>query len=559
MKLKTADYAGQITDQINQNLDRTFTELQRLSLVPLYDAQVVAILQKYNLKINVNTRPTFEELDKMSLYIAGSAYNRPELHGIHIIAGNGYVFTNVDPSLIKPYLDVSREEWYQRAVKADGAWTLIPQHQPSYYVNPLTTVSVARLLRDQTTSQALGVIIIDMKLDFFRSILSKVKFEEEGSLLVVNGANELVFEESRGALAPGMNGVLQGTSWTGNGVHQMRINAETYMVIRNVSDYSGLKVVSFIPVGALLKETKDLRNFTLILAAGCLVVAGLLAFYFAYQLSRPLLKLKQKMLLVQNGNFHHRVPIETQDEFGQLGIGFNRMVEEIERLVNEVYVIGLREKEAELVALQSQINPHFIYNTLESINMMAVQKGVHEVSDMVSALGRMLRYTVDRADRFVRLEEEWQFVQSYVKIQQLRYGERLLAVFDMEEEASLQHCLVPKLLLQPLVENAIYHGLDSLERGGTIWVSAAQHDNDLLLMVRDDGTGMKDEHIQQLKTSIHLPLLKEGTNRGMALRNIYQRLALLYPGAFELDIDASDGEGTAVTIIIPLKERNDGA
>lgn len=161
------------------------------------------------------------------------------------------------------------------------------------------------------------------------------------------------------------------------------------------------------------------------------------------------------------------------------------MMDEINRLFHEVLVTRLREKEAELSALQSQINPHFIYNTLESINMMAVQRRHDEVSDMVSALGKLLRYTIDKAGRLVSLGEEIAFVDSYVRIQQIRFGGKLTVHNEIEEE--VLHLRIPKLTIQPLVENAIEHGIAEREEG-TIWVSALRFDNELLITVRDDGT-----------------------------------------------------------------------
>jgi two-component system, sensor histidine kinase YesM len=314
-----------------------------------------------------------------------------------------------------------------------------------------------------------------------------------------------------------------------------------------------LKVISFIPVDSLLRDTKNLRDFTVLLAVVFLLAAGLLAFFFSYRISQPLDRLKKKMMLVQRGDFQQTVPVESQDEIGQLSRGFNRMTEEINRLLKEVYEIGLKEKEAELAALQSQINPHFIYNTLESINMMAVRKENYEVSDMVSALGRMLRYTVDKYDRLVFLQEELDSVASYVKIQKMRYGDRLRVVFEVEE--GVQHFLIPKLLLQPLVENAIFHGIGDKEEGGTIWISALRFDDDLLISVRDDGTGMTEEQMESLRDSLASPLPLESGKHGLALRNIYQRLILMFGMEYVLELDASPGKGTAFTITIPVNER----
>ena len=193
------------------------------------------------------------------------------------------------------------------------------------------------------------------------------------------------------------------------------------------------------------------------------------------------------MNLVRHGKLRQTVQVASRDELGHLSQEFNLMTEEINRLVNEVYLLSIKEKEAQLSALQSQINPHFIYNTLESINMMAIQANDYAVSDTVHALGRLLRYTVDKYDRLVPLSEELDFIQAYMMIQNVRFGSRLRLILEVDGE--VDQVKVPKLLLQPLVENAIEHGFNNMAEEGRIWVSVVRFEEDLLLTVRDNGRG----------------------------------------------------------------------
>lgn len=556
---RSADYSTQIVGQINRNLDRTLLEMQRLSLMPLYDTQVLTILHKYSQPEFAQTRPSLAEMEKMFLYISGSAYNRSEVKGIQIIADNGFMFTNVDSSMMNFYVDVRQEDWYRRVLLADGAWVIIPRHQPSYYNQSSTQVfSVARMIREPDKNNVIGMIKIDLKLDVFKQILSNVKFEEKGSILVVNDRNEFLFEESSPTLEPRFAAVFRSTNPSNeNTVKHLVLDGRRFLAIVDYSDYSGLKVIDFIPVDSLLLETKNLRNFTIIMAVIFVVATGILSFFFSYNLSSPLIQLKRKMQLIEIGQFDQSVPVVSQDEIGQLSKGFNRMAEEINHLVKEVYLIGLREKEAELAALQSQINPHFIYNTLESINMKALERENYEVSDMISTLGQLMRYSVDPYDRLVLLEEELASVGSYAKIQQLRYGNRLRFIFDIEPD--LEHALVPKLLLQPLVENSIFHGVGDRPQGGTIWISAVRFADDLLLTVRDDGIGMTENEIERLRLSLRSSLPDDNEHKqSVALRNIYQRLLLMFGASYELQFDGSPNQGIAFTITIPITERTIG-
>jgi two-component system, sensor histidine kinase YesM len=556
---RATDYSAQLVGQINQNLDLTLKEMRRISLMPIYDPGVLAILKKYSGPELSYQRPSVDELEKMLLYMAGITYDRPEIRGVQIFAGNGYTFSNLDSNTIRSFTDLEQESWYERVQEADGAWVLIPTHRPSYYFErePQDYFAVARLIREPNTNRPLGLVKIDLKLDVFRQIVSNVKFEDKGSLLVVNGQNELFFKENGEGQPLGQYEELLGAAGMPNEstARRMVLGGSSYLVISDYSAYSDIKMVSFIPVKSLMKETNDLRNMTLLIGIVCLTLAGALATYSSYRLNRPLAALKNKMRLVEQGDFKQRVQVETEDEIGQLSRNFNRMVERIDRLVEEVYVIGLREKEAELAALQSQINPHFIYNTLESINMLAIRRESELVSDMVTALGRLLRYTVGHDRRTVRLGDELETALAYVKIQQLRYGERLRVLFDVEPVLLRQ--TVPKLLLQPMIENAIYHGIGDSEEGGTIWINAVAFEDVLLLTVRDDGRGMSEAEMEELRTSIARSSLsspQEKDGHGVALRNIYQRLALMYGDTFELHVDGSPGAGTAFTITIPLQK-----
>lgn len=555
---RTAVYSSQIVEQINRNLDRDIMELQRLSLLPLYDQRVLSILKQNNQTVPGNYYPSYADLEKMTFFISGMTFNRPEVEGIHIIANNGYVFSNLDPTTVRFFIDVKKEDWYQRVLDGDGAVVLIPTHKPGYYfVNGRTGYfSLARLIREPNTNATLGIIKIDLRLDMIRQILTNTQFSEYGNLFIINGNNELFFENQSSNLMPRFSDMLKDTKLLSlNSEKQVDIQDKRFLLVNHQSNETGLKVISLIPIETLLTETKRLRNFTFIIAAVCLMAAGGLAVIFAYNLSAPLVRLKKKMLKVEQGNFSQRVPVESLDEIGQLSAGFNKMVEEINRLVKEVYVIGLREKESELAALQSQINPHFIYNTLESINMIAISNGNFDVSDMVSALGKLLRYTVDRPDRFVTLREELDSINFYMRIQQVRYGERLRVNFLVDE--NLYDLPVPKLLFQPLVENAIYHGIGDRENGGTIWIETFRSEDALILSVKDDGKGLTNEQITDLRNSLTFSEPFNPKGHGLALRNVHQRIVLLYGNEYGLYIDGNEGQGASFTLTLPISERRD--
>ncbi len=569
MDRKTEQYTVDIVRQINANLDWLFKDMQRLSLMPLYDQQVLSILKKYDGDTDSTVWASSDDYQKMKLYTSAQSYNRKEIKGIHLVSNSGVFFSNNDSMAVTSVWDSSQDEWFDEVEQSDGNWILIPQHQPSYYneKSKATVVSVARVLREPNSLERLGVIIIDIHLSAFQTLLNNLDFESNANLIMIDRKQRLIFEQKNGEGFPSYQDLLaqdfgivanqaQGNHNLNisNGSRKISLNGESYMLVMHDSAFTGLSVISLVPTIEIQKESLELGKFTLWFAVICVIVVALLSVWLAYNLARPLIDLKQKMVRVEQGKFDQRITELYNDELGQLGRGFNKMMDEIDRLFKEVYLLGIREKEAELAALQSQIHPHFIYNTLESISMLAIRKNASEVSDMVSALGRLLRYTIDRADRLVPLYEELHFVQSYVQIQQMRFGERLQVEYDIADD--VESFMVPKLLIQPLVENAIHHGIDPRPEGGKIWISTVRFEQELLITVRDDGVGMNEDEMASLNRAIREQPSAQSwqSKHGLGLSNIYQRILFIYGEQGDMSIDGSPGGGVAVTVTIPIHD-----
>lgn len=562
MDRKTEQFTIDMVRQINANLNRLLKDFERLSLLPLYDQMVLGILDKYNASMGSGTWARSEDYLKMKLYTSGQAYDRPEIRGIHLISNSGILFSNLDSLAVKPVWDSRQDDWFAELEDSEGTWRLLPPHQPGYYTGGQqeSYISVGRVLRDPGTLQRLGYILIDIRLEAFGQLLSNLNYEQDASLMIVDSKQRLLFERtSIGGMSAYDHLLMQGQLQSYAGNQKVVLDGQPYLYVQHHSSYSGLSVISLTPIAVIQKESGEMLTFTIWFAALCMVGIAILAVLLSYRITRPLIRLKHHMIRVEQGDFSQRVSHFSSDEFGQISRGFNRMMEEIHRLFNEVFLLGIQEREAELSALQSQMNPHFIYNTLESINMMAIRQKHAEVSDMVTALGKLLRYTIDKVDRMVPLGEELAFVQSYVRIQQVRYDGKLEIIYDIEE--GIIEYLIPKLVLQPLVENAVYHGIEGQENGGVIWVSALKFDHELLISVRDNGKGMAQAKIDELNESISKQPSNEAlrchAGDSLGLNNIAQRLRLMYGEGGSLSIDGSPGQGLVVTISIQLLPKGD--
>ncbi|KWX79892.1 hypothetical protein AMQ84_05625 [Paenibacillus riograndensis] len=532
----TVELSYQVVNQININLEHYIKELDRLTLMPLYDEDVMHILQSHSGPGSASTYLTTDETLKMNLFISSLAFDRGEIESILVFTNDGGIFSNLDQSVRKRW-DRSMAEWMGSVKQEDGGLAIIPPHNAAYYTEPEQgIISVARVIREPYTNKMLGIVKVDLTPQGFGSILSTVRLGGSG-LLQITGKDQVMLYSAAAGLPD---------------------SSESYITASAQSAYTGLKVTSLIPRTQLREDARELTNSTLIVSIIALMAAYAAAILLSNRLIKPIAHLQSKMRQVKRGLFRERAIVTTNDEIGQLTEGFNTMIGEIDRLVKEVYETRLKEREAELLALQSQIHPHFLYNTLEMVNMLALQGSIRELSGVVTSLGKLLRYTVGRQDPMVYVLDEVKFVEAYLKIQGMRLGDKLQAVIHMD--SSFDYCLVPKLILQPLIENVIEHamGPDTVH----LALTAAVQEDDLILSVKDDGIGISGERMKELEEQLYrdksrsVPESEPGgfgrIRKGFALRNVHQRLRLLYGEPYGLYIDNTAERGVTISLRLPM-------
>jgi two-component system, sensor histidine kinase YesM len=294
----------------------------------------------------------------------------------------------------------------------------------------------------------------------------------------------------------------------------------------------------------LLAGANHLRTLILAIAALCILAGALCARLVGDRLAEPVRQLRRAMGRVEmRGDLDTRIEVSSEDEVGQLARGFNAMLDEIRRLVDDVLRAQIHEREAELHALQNQINPHFLYNALESINMLALTHGDRDTSRMVTALGRLLRLTLSSTAVLIPLRDELAYVEHYLVVQRMRYGERIETSVEVDPE--VLDVLIPKLTIQPLVENGLYHGLEPKRGPGQLTVRARREGDVIIILVEDDGAGMDEETLAGVRAA--LTEARRDT-RSVGLTNVQQRLKLYCGPTYGLQVDSTFGQGTRICV-----------
>ena len=414
------------------------------------------------------------------------------------------------------------------------------------------SISLVRSYNSLDNFESLGVIGVDLRCEFLNQILEDVIDPELEQIVVLDEKDEVLLvrgnisEESEGRyIAAELS--EENTEY----LHKTVIHGREYMAAGVLAPYSGWKIIRYTQVPPNRDGSEVVWfNIGLIAAIGILILIGAAA--ISTMLTRPIQDMVQVMEETEHGRFSRITSKPLLDEFQILFKGYNRMVEQIERLIQSTIDKQRRIRQVEMNEMQEQMKPHFLYNTLDSIQALAMMGESQKVCELVEALGKFYRKSVSGGREMLSLEEEFQIVKDYVDIMKIRFEDSFECEIQMEE--SCKKYLLPKLTIQPLIENSFQHGIRGEERYGIIGLAAYAREENLHIVVRDNGAGVPDEVIRDLNRS-------EEPKRGksLGLRGTIERLRLLYGENFTFTI--SNGAYTEIHLQIglcKLKEQEDG-
>lgn len=423
------------------------------------------------------------------------------------------------------------------------AWTT-----PDVHDRNLTAVRNIRRFQNLSL-ESLGILAVRIDVNRLYSDYAAGLDRENGQFIIMNSEQEIIYPDT-------LDFDMQAFSDLADyeqGYKIVKQQDKAYFISYRSSMYTDWKYVTIMPYDTIFHSTVKAKNIVLAVYIGLFLAAVIVAFQLSRRITDPLEKLTLKMRRVQLGNFDvqdDETTVIAMDEVGQIQRHFRIMLERINELIKENFVKQLVIKDTQLKALQAQINPHFLYNTLESINWMAKVSKHSRISQMVESLGFLLRLSISEKEPLISLERELDIVNHYLVIQKLRFEERLN--FSVQIPSHLLSCSVPKLSVQPLVENAINYALEPMIEPCSISISAEVSDDRLLISVEDNGPGMSEQYVELLEKGEVEP---KGT--GLGLGNIKERIKLLYGEEYGITINSMMGEGTKVTLILPYVVRDD--
>jgi two-component system sensor histidine kinase YesM len=473
----------------------------------------------------------------------------PEIAGILVVSADNRSLSNeIQPITRDPLTD---ESWYRKAVDNQGTVQLLPRPigrnlRSSHEYSADEVVSIVKAVVDPGSGQVRGVVLIDMRLKVMEAIFDDMTVGLGGFLFIEAPGGGIVYTP----VNPIVYRVRDEWLDTPRTSSVRRIKGEDYQIVSQGSEYTQWKTVGVFPLNEIMSQVSAIRYYSLIIAGVTVLVALIVAVFFTSGIARPVIELRSLMKEAEEGNLAVRFEGRQEDEIGYLGKSFNTMIEEVQKLIDMVYREQQSKREAELKTLQEQIKPHFLYNTLDTIQWMAQEHDAQDIVKVVGALTSLFRIGLSRGKEMIRLADEMEHVRSYLIIQKARYEDKF--DFDLRTEEDALSCMVLKLTLQPLVENAIYHGIKERRGHGSIKVEALRRDGMLVLRVSDDGVGMTPEKLEEVRTLLTAAHPHGEGLEGYGVHNVHERIQLSFGTRYGLRFESAPDGGTTVEILHPL-------
>ena len=544
----------------NSLINLKFNKILESSDAITLDRDLYEIFKKSNV-YNYNSSELIS-LDKKINSILFKYFNYSDVYSAHIITSY-YNFGSSKIPIPKDYY--YKSQLYMIAKNADGALAWVPTYNfiNMYNEEELNDInleyrylfSAVKIINNldpdsirfeqSNTNEEKPLMIINFKPTLFSDVVENSNKYSDSKYYVFSRDGKVIYSTNISDIAK----VTQ-TKWLSEIVKNKsgkiitEVGEKKSILCFDTMESTGWISVSVIPISSILDGLTSIRYFIILLGIALIVISSICANFISKSITRPIDKLLVAIKKMGQGNFHTKVEVKRNDEIGNLIKKFNEMDSKILNLIEENYIRRIREKEATIMALNIQLNPHFLYNTLNIINWIAIEKGEKEISKMIVNLSSMLQYTAHNNEEISDFKIDLEWLKKYIFIMQNRFEDKFQANYDIDKEMDLYK--VPKLFLQPFVENAIIHGFENMDTGGILKIKGKVKKSNAYFIIEDNGKGMSQEKIQEI--------MARSTKR-IGISNVNSRIQLMYGEEYGVHIKSKVNAGTKIIIRLPLKEK----
>ena len=545
----STDYTSRLVRQLNRDIDSYIDYMENISSMVIQGGDV----QKY-LFAEMPEEDMEEAYGRIVAQFNTIVETRQDISNIAVVAPDGKAIINGGRDRLNENVDLEEVEWYREAMQTTDSILTASHVQYVIRNNYKWVVTLGKGIKDSDTGENGGVFFIDLNYKLLKDLCENNSLAVNSYVFIVDKSGKIIYHPKQQLLYNGLTteriDEVMGCGSDGYFITRDSGGKEGKLYTVSVSEKTGWRVVGVADISELMKNKEKTEYIYMFTSAILLCMAVVLATFFTTAITRPIKELKDSMKEVERGNLENTaVAIYSNNELGSLGNSFNLVTARIRELMAQNIYEQEEKRKSELKALRSQINPHFLYNTLDSIIWMAEGGRNREVVRMTSALAKLLRQSISNDNERIPLEKEVDYAGSYLTIQKMRYKDKLEYEIDVAEDIRKEEII--NLILQPLVENSIYHGIKYKGSKGLIRIVGYGEGEKVILKVIDNGIGMDEK---TLKGIFDISKKCEG-KQGVGVHNVQTRISLYYGAGYGLHFESTLGEGTAAIITIPRNFR----
>lgn len=523
----------QIIDQININLDyylRSMMDISNALEDIIYSSEAI---------------PDDSLITKMDVILN----SRKDIVSLDVFSDKGELITGVPLRKVKAGANIKEQDWFKAPLRETANLFFSSPHVQNIFEGQHSwVVSLSREITFNMNGQKMqGVLLVDMNCSVIDQLCKGVGFGKKGYVYLIDSKGNIVYHPQQQLINIGLKS--ENTDAVQSHVFGSffdKINGENRLIIVQTVNYCRWRIVGVAYTDEIVTAKKEISGFLLWILVFSILFVIFISSFISSKISDPIKKLEKSMKSVENGRFDVNVDIKGEDEVVKLSRTFNIMVSKIRDLMEQILLEQEEKRKSELNALQAQINPHFLYNTLDSIVWMAENGKSQDVIMMVTALAKLFRISISKGRNIITVQEELEHARNYLIIQKRRYKNKFKFEIEAEEEVLQNKTL--KLILQPIIENAIYHGIEYMVDEGQIKITVSSADGKLLYRVMDNGVGMSPEVLEHL---LEYESKSKGSS-GVGVKNVHQRIQLYCGKEYGLTIESEQEVGTNVSIWLPL-------
>ncbi len=538
-------------EQMNANFQQIIDNMLAISNVVEMDRDFTSLVDEKADGEYGQYLKTQKIVDKITSYLG--IVLRYNSHIAFVDNDNNFYTTWNRPSDFTVNNDIVNSKWYRQTIEYGGKVLWIVPHQsyiPDEKISRKQFITMSRLVKGDRSFGKYGVLIVSIYAEDLENNINNSLASENEGFLVVNESGETVIR-TRFAVNQGITGldwcfdqIRDKDEGSFIGFYQGRKIHVAFKGLKN----AGLKTVYLTPYDDIQKEVSQLQSRNILFVVAFMMLFILITVLISFTISKPIKLLTRSMAKIKDGNLDVQVRVNSRDEVGVLTENFNHMLKDLKKLMREIQKKENEKKEAHLEALQAQINPHFLFNTLNAIKWAAYVNGVSNIGDTIASLGRLFEIIIDKKPELITIKEEIEYLDNYIVLMSFKSNCEISVEYDIEPSINSFYTL--KFVLQPLVENSIIHGFGEDISGGRLVIRGKRQEDSIIFTIEDNGKGVSREKIKELLDMENNS--DRGRFSGIGIANVNERIKLNFGSGYGLKIESEGNNGTTVTVRIPV-------